>query len=138
MANGIYKVVAKHSGKTLDVNGVSVVDGAIVHQWTYVGGNDQKWQVEGLGGGLYRLAAVHSGKALEVAGTSLADVAQVKQSTWTGGGNQKWKIEDTSGGYYRLVAEHSNKALEVGGGPTSLQDGASVVQYQYGGGDNQR
>jgi hypothetical protein len=27
----------------MDVSGVSTADGANIHQWTYVGGNNQQW-----------------------------------------------------------------------------------------------
>ena len=127
VANGTYRVVAKHSGKVLDVSGVSTADSAIIHQWVYAGGKNQKWQIEGLGGSTYKITAAHSSKVLEVADAPRSDGAPARQSTWTGAGSQKWKIEDTGGGFYRIVAEHSNNALDVSGGPTALQDGANVV-----------
>ncbi|WP_075187774.1 RICIN domain-containing protein [Teredinibacter haidensis] len=46
-----------------------------------------------------------------------------------GGGN-------ASGTYYRLVNRNSNKDLDVNGGSTS--DGASVLQWEWNGGNNQQ
>ena len=34
VANGRYNIVAVHSGKCVDVSGVSATPGALVHQWT--------------------------------------------------------------------------------------------------------
>jgi Ricin-type beta-trefoil lectin domain-like len=39
-----YKVIAKHSGKCLDIAGVSTADGANVQQWSCYGGNNQRWR----------------------------------------------------------------------------------------------
>jgi hypothetical protein len=43
---GYYKIVARHSGKVLDVAGASLAEGAIVHQWTYASDHNQQWKIE--------------------------------------------------------------------------------------------
>jgi elongation factor Tu len=45
VGDGYYKLVAKHSGKVLDVAGISSANGAKLHQWDYVGGDNQKWKL---------------------------------------------------------------------------------------------
>ncbi len=131
-----YSITAKHSGKVVDVSGVSTADGAVVHQWTYVGGNNQKWIMNDLGNGYYSIKAVHSGKALDVRGNSTADRAAVQQSTYTGGDNQQFRLVDVGGGYYQIVAKHSQKCLDVA--DNSLTNGGTIIQWPSHGNDNQK
>ena len=59
---GSYELVARHSGKCLDVSGVSMDDGAPVIQWTCNGGLNQRWTLQPASDGYYNLVAGHSGK----------------------------------------------------------------------------
>jgi Ricin-type beta-trefoil lectin domain-like/Bacterial TSP3 repeat len=43
---GVYQVVNRNSGLSLDVEGISTADGANVHQWSWWGGNNQKWKFD--------------------------------------------------------------------------------------------
>ena len=43
--SGYYQIVTRHSGKTLDVAGISTANGANVHQWASTGGWNQQWLV---------------------------------------------------------------------------------------------
>lgn len=45
VSGATYKITAKHSGKALDVAGRATNAGANVQQWSYNGGNNQKWKV---------------------------------------------------------------------------------------------
>ncbi|XEC93007.1 RICIN domain-containing protein [Paenibacillus tarimensis] len=38
-----YKLIARHSGKAMDVDGAYTADGATIQQWTDTGGNNQQW-----------------------------------------------------------------------------------------------
>ena len=125
MPNGTYRVVARHSGKALDVFGHQTQDGADVIQWAYGGGNNQRWTLTHLGNNVYQIIGVESGKALAVASTSTANGTNVDIRTYTGAGNQRWTISATSGGYFRLSPVSSpNSALDVNGAQTT--DGANV------------
>jgi hypothetical protein len=127
---------AKHSGKVLDVEGVSTANGAKIQQWDYLGGDNQKWRLESVGGGYYRIVAQHSGKVLDVAGISTANGARIQQWDWLGGDNQKWKLEALDDGHYKIVAKHSGKVLDVEG--ISTANGAKIQQWDWLGGNNQR
>ena len=131
-----YSLTAKHSGKVIDVSGISMADGATVHQWTYVGGNNQKWVLTDLNNGYYSVKAVHSGKVLDVRGGSTADGAAIQQSTYTGADNQQFKFIDVGDGYYRIVAKHSQKSLDVAG--YSSANGGAIIQWLTHGNDNQK
>ena len=43
LGDGYFRVTAKHSGKVLDVRGVSTANGAQIQQWDYLGGDNQRW-----------------------------------------------------------------------------------------------
>src|SRR5262245_57980790 len=85
---GAYEIVARHSGKCLDVTGVSLDDGAQIIQWTCNNGLNQRWTLQPTSDGYYLLVATRSGKALDVTGVSLDDGARAIQYTINGGANQ--------------------------------------------------
>jgi endoglucanase len=137
IANGTYRIIARHSGKALDVAAAGTADGSNVHQWSYHGGNNQRWTLTHLGSNVYRITGVGSGKALEVASTSTANGTNVDIRSYTGATNQRWTISATSGGYYRLTpVSGSGSALDVSG--VSTADGANVHQWSWTGGNNQQ
>jgi len=137
IANGTYKIVARHSGKALDVAGWGAANGTNVDQWTYGGGNNQRWTLTHLGGNQYSIVGVHSGKALEVAGSGTSNGTNVQIWTNNSTANQKWTISTTSGGYYRLTPTNATSmSLDVNG--VSSADGANVQIWTYGGGNNQQ
>jgi hypothetical protein len=133
---GIYKIVARHSGRSLNLNGVSMTNGAEFSQWDYVGGANQKFRIEAIAGGAYAIYAVHSNKAVDVLGSSTANLATVGQWDYVHGGNQQWAIIPTGGGYYKIVNNNSGKCLDVEG--SGMGNGALVKQYDYLGGYNQQ
>lgn len=130
LGNGVYRITARHSGKALDVAGSSQADGANVAQYTYGGGNNQKWTVRNEGG-TYSIRAVHSGKALDLNTTN----SDINQWTYSGNTNQKWRIESVGSGYYRIVSTSSGQCIDVVGNSTA--DGAQINQYPCNGANNQ-
>ncbi|MER5832867.1 RICIN domain-containing protein [Streptomyces sp. NPDC002130] len=127
---------AKHSGKVLDVSGISPDNGAPVIQWDWWGGDNQRWRLEALGDGYVRAVAQHSGKVLDVSGISPDNGAPLIQWDWWGGDNQRWRFESVADGVHQLTAKHSGRVLDVSG--ISLDNGAPVIQWDWHGGDNQR
>ena len=135
-AGTYYQVIAKHSGKCLDVSAASLVNGANVQQWACNSGANQRWKLVSMGDGYNQLVAKHSGKCLEVSGASVKNGANVQQWSCTGGDNQRWKLMSMGDGYNELVAKHSSKCAEVDA--ASLLNGANVQQWNCNGGNNQR
>jgi len=133
---GAYELVARHSGKCLDVSGVSMDDGATVIQWTCNGGLNQRWTLQPAADGYYNVVAGHSGKMLDVSGVSTDDGARVIQWPSNGGQNQQWLPQAVGGGYYTLTVRHSGKALDISG--VSTDDGAPAIQWTPNGGANQQ
>ena len=137
ITNGIYKIVARHSGKALDVVGWGTTDGTNVDQWTYGGGNNQRWAITHLGNNQYEIVNLNSGKALDVTAAATTNGTNVEQWIYGGGAHQKWTISATSGGYYRLTPTHATSmCLDVNAASTT--DGANVQIWTYGGGNNQQ
>lgn len=132
-ARGLF---AKHSGKVVDITGISTASGAPAQQWTWWGGGNQRWSFDPVGGGYVRIRAQHSGKVLDVAGISTANGARIIQWDWWGGDNQKFLPEVYGIGELKLTAKHSGKVIEVDG--FSEADGAVIQQWDWWGGANQR
>lgn len=128
VSGGTYQIVAKCSGKSLDVSEWSTAPSAVIHQWTL--GNDQanqKWIVTSTGDGYWYIKSVHSGLSLDIKDWSTADGGQLLQYYWGNQANQKWKIEHMSDGYYKLTNQYSGKVLDVSNSSTA--DGAKVQQW---------
>jgi len=131
-----YRIVAKHSGKVLDVAYKDQDNLANIIQHEWVGGDNQRWKIEPVGSGYYRIVAKHSGKVLDVAYKEQGNLANIIQHEWVGGDNQRWKFESEGNGYYRIIAKHSGKVLDVA---YKDQDNlANIIQHEWVGGDNQR
>ena len=91
MSQGYWRVIARHSGKCLDVSSASTDDGAAIIQWQCHGGGNQQWRVEAVTGG-YQLITGHGGKCLDVSGESANDGGSIIQWSCTGGANQTWLL----------------------------------------------
>uniref|UniRef100_UPI003557714F glycosyl hydrolase family 95 catalytic domain-containing protein n=1 Tax=Glycomyces salinus TaxID=980294 RepID=UPI003557714F len=78
---GFYRLVAKHSGKAVDIEGASAGAGAAAIQWSIHGGDNQQFDFVDAGGGFWRIRARHSGLVLEVSGAGPgADITQQADS----------------------------------------------------------
>ncbi len=136
-ANGTFKIVGRASGKALDANGNGTADGTQIIQWTYGGGNNQRWTLLNRGSNQYSIIGVASGKALDVSGSSTTNGAKVQLWTYGGGNNQKWTFAATTSGYYRVTPVHATGGcLEVTGNSTA--NGALVEFWTYSGGTGQQ
>ncbi|WP_328222536.1 MULTISPECIES: RICIN domain-containing protein [unclassified Streptomyces] len=131
-----YDLVARHSGKCLDISDNSAADSAVAVQYTCIGGLNQQWRLQDAGDGYVRVLAQHSGKCLDVANNSTADGAFVNQYRCGTGTNQQFQFQDQGNGYYRLMARHSGKCLDVSN--ASTVNGARLIQWPCGTGTNQQ
>jgi hypothetical protein len=129
-------VFARHSGRCLDIEGISTANGADAIQWEYWGGGNQQFRIEWIEASHYRLIAEHSGRVIDVEGVSTGNGAQIHQWDWWGGDNQKFRLDPVGHGYYRVTAKHSGRCLDVAG--ISTANGARVIQWDYWGGGNQQ
>lgn len=133
---GTYELIARHSGKCLDVPGESTADAVPITQYSCHGGANQRWRLEPAGDGYVRLIATHSGKALDVYGAWTDDGAPLIQWPTHGGTNQQWQLQSVGSGYYTIAARHSGKMIDVAYASTA--DSSPVNQWPSNGGLNQQ
>ncbi|HVI47180.1 MAG TPA: M57 family metalloprotease [Chitinophaga sp.] len=137
--DGVYKIVSDASGKVVDVDANTIGnDGAIVQQWDWLNGNNQKWQFNYLGNGYYRITSVASGKVLDVDANTIGnDGARVQQWSWLSGDNQQWALRAEANGSYAIISKASGKVLDVDAN-TIGNNGAFIQQWTWLNGANQR
>jgi hypothetical protein len=129
VAGGIYKITARHSGKSFCMRGGTGATGNNVQltQYTYQSGTHQQFKAEA-NGTYFRLTPQHAtGKALDVTGNATADGANIIQYTWSGSNNQQWSFVSIGSGYYQIVSRSSGKCLGVASASTA--DDANVQQF---------
>ncbi len=94
LGDGLYKIIANVSGKSLDVNSFSKDNGARIEQYPYNTTDNQQFiAVTTDLAGCYKLIARHSGKVVEVAGASKDNGAIVQQ--WDNNNQTcgQWKLQ---------------------------------------------
>ncbi len=132
-----FTLVAKHSGKCLDVRGISARPGAVIQQWTCSGENNQKWFLRANHDGSYEIQSAHSRLVLDVAGTSRARGVDVVQWPSAPVATERWRVQTAGNGYDSLIVENSGMCLDVVGGPSATRNGVPTQQWPCIGGDNQ-
>lgn len=90
--DGTYSIIAKHSGKGIDVQDVSMTSGALIQQWDYVDGENQRFILIPTGNGYYKIMAEHSGFILDVSGNTNGE--QLKQWWNHNGANAQWLLKE--------------------------------------------
>ncbi len=129
-------LMARHSGKVLDVAGASTTNGTPIIQFPANGQANQRFRIEPVGNGFVRLVAEHSGLVLDVAGASMDNGAPVIQFPANGQANQHFRLEPVGDGLVRIVAQHSGQVLDVAG--ASTDNGAPIIQFPWNGQANQQ
>jgi hypothetical protein len=133
-------IVAKHSGKCLDVRGgvTATGDGAPVEQWTCSGQANQAWTLQRVGaGGNFEIIASNSGKCLDMYNNGSANGTAIQQMTCTGQSNQLWRLKSLGGGLYQIIAANNPHCLDVTGGPAATGDGVLTELWNCTGEANQ-
>jgi hypothetical protein len=133
LGDGTYKITAVHSGKVVDVSGISKADGANVFQYTYYGTPNQQFIMVPTNNGYYKLIAKHSGKVVEVAGCSAAAEANVQQWSNNGQPCSEWKlvpVGTTNNNFSVLIqAENYSTMKGIQTEPTTDAGGGQNVGY---------
>ncbi len=136
-----YKLVARHSGKVLDVRGGVTSDGAAIQQWDDNSGTNQQWQFVSQADGAYTIVSRNSGKVIDMPSGNDVNGVLMQQYTANGGGNQEWTVVPVGGGYVEIHTAIPNflpRVFDVQGGPTATANGVPVQLYDYVGGANQQ
>jgi hypothetical protein len=130
--SGYYQLLAKHSGKAIDISDASTVNGADALQYSKGTGSNQQFSIQSVGSGYYKIVARHSGKVLAVTSST----SNVEQHAYSGGTMHQWKVELQSDGYYKITNRGTGKSLDVAG--ASTLDKARILQYTYTGAGHQK
>ncbi|UYZ64491.1 RICIN domain-containing protein [Hymenobacter weizhouensis] len=138
VSGGVYRLLARHSNKALDVAYNSAESQATVWQHTVNGDGAQRWVLQLQSDGAYTLTHEGTSMCLDVQGNSADNGALVWQYTANGGDAQRWFIEPTTDGYVKLRHKGTDKVLDVLGGEDRLADGDRVGQWEYKGSRNQQ
>jgi hypothetical protein len=138
-SSGTYKIVARNSGKVMDVYKQQTDNGTQIQQYSYWGGSGQKWTVTDTGSGYYKIIGVQSGKSLDIDYSNGGTANGTKVQLWSywNGASQQFKFAATDSGYYRITPNcATGSCLDVKGKSTA--DRALVQLYQWNGGNNQQ
>jgi hypothetical protein len=137
--NTWYKIVARISGKCLDVNGGGLNTGARLIQYTCHNGDNQHFRFQPNGSGKYYIIAGNSGYCIDQVNASQSTGGQFMQYFCHGGTNQTFDVitgQVGSGFYNQIRVQHSLLNMDVANGSTA--NGAYIVQYLTHGGINQQ
>ncbi|TGE25368.1 hypothetical protein E5K00_09320 [Hymenobacter aquaticus] len=136
--NAWYGVVARGSGRSLDIAGASTEAGAGVVQWEFTHASSQQWRFVRItpGGEYFRLEAKHSTKCLTVEKPD--ENAALVQRPWSGSFYQQWKLVPAGPiGSYELVSRGNDKCAAVAssdkfnGTPIVAQRSANRATQQW-------
>jgi hypothetical protein len=128
------RILNKHSGKVLAVDGMSTANSARVVQFDNTGTGDHAWQLIDKGDGWFLVRNGQSGKVLGVDGMSTENSAHVVQYEDNGTDDHLWTLVDKGDGWFLVRNRHSGKVLGVDG--MSTQNSAQVVQFDDNGTDD--
>ncbi|GGM81226.1 RICIN domain-containing protein [Dactylosporangium sucinum] len=133
-------VVAKHSGKCLDVRGgpAQTANGAVIEQWTCTGESNQNWTLRDMGSGQYEIIAQSSGRCIQSVNAGTTNLTGIEQWDCTGQPHQLWRMENTGAtGEHQFVHVPSGRCLDVTGGPSATGDGVYLELWDCTGQANQ-
>jgi hypothetical protein len=137
----LYHIIAKHSGKCLEVSGSAPGNGIqVIQSDCNQTGENQQWRFTPVEDGYYKILVKHSGKSLDVSGGPYLVHNGIDVKTWDyhGGSNQMWRLIRVEPGFYEIRARHSGRSLYIDGGPGAINSGARAQQWDYTGEDNQK
>ncbi|SHM16741.1 RICIN domain-containing protein [Hymenobacter psychrotolerans] len=112
--NAWYGIVARSSGRSLDVSKASTEAGAAAVQWEFTHPASQQWRFVRItpGGEYYRIEARHSGKCLTV--DKPDENAPLVQRPWSGSFYQQWKLVPSGPiGSVQLVVRGNEKCAAI-------------------------
>jgi hypothetical protein len=122
-------LIARNSGKCVDVPNQSLWQGIALAQYTCNGGNNQKWWFKSVGSGYYQLVGRGSSLCLQ------ENAANVTQENCGSATSQQWSVE-ASGSYWLVKARATGECLDVNGASTA--NSAAIITYTCNGATNQQ
>jgi hypothetical protein len=137
-ASAALPIVAKHSGKCLDIAGGpgATQDGAPAEQWECTGATNQNWTLLNVGGRL-QIIAEHSGKCLIAQGS--VDGTALQQTTCNQNDTSQLWVQQSAGasGEFKFLQVRSGRCFEVDGGTQATGNGPLIKLKACNGAANQ-
>ena len=133
---GYFRVVAKHSGKCLDVPDENTANSVQIIQYDQKESFNQQWHLVADEDEYYNVVARHSSKCLDVSDRNTENHAAIIQYDCNGADNQKWGFLPDGNGCFTIVSKLSGKCLDVESG--AYENGAPIIQFERTEGDNQK
>jgi len=127
---GLHRLIAKHSGKVIDVQYGGMDNGVNIWQWPINNDGAQHWEITHIADGYYSFKNQKTGKFMGVENAGTTNGTNVRQWEWTGTCAQLWQILNVETGYYKLVNKCSNRVIDVEGGVGATQDGANIQIWE--------
>lgn len=130
-----YFIRSKSSGLYTDIYNQNMAENTPIHQWTYHGGNTQRWVFTSLGDGTFTIHSANSSTKyyLGVSGDSTANNQAIVLRTGTVTDGMKWKIAKTSSGAYKLIpltGEANGRVLTLENGTLGIANSNGNVLQQ--------
>ena len=134
-----FKLVAKPSGKVIEIIRGLQKKGASLQPAEYTGSEHQKFLLFSTAADQneWFIIAKHSGKVLEVFDNNQENEAILQQSDYNGKDNQKFIVEPVEDGYFRIMAKQNGKSVFLLEKPESSkkasknsQTGQIIVQQE--------
>ncbi|GAA4374329.1 hypothetical protein GCM10023186_05800 [Hymenobacter koreensis] len=125
-------VVARSSGRALDILGASAENGAPAVQWEFTQAHSQQWRFVRVtaGGEWFRIEVRHNGKCLTV--EKPTENAPVVQRPFSGGVYQQWKLVPAGpAGSMQLVNKGNEFCLAASA--ADKNNGVTIVAQRYQG-----
>ncbi len=139
---GTYFLRSGHYNKYMQVDNDEAPsysrDGAVIEQWTFDGGNYQKWNIAYVSCGYYKILSAINGYAITVppGDETNEDVCLVLKPD-EGSANQLWRITQTTHGYYKIKAKSSEDytskdlVMRVNTKGLHTENGLNIMQMPY-------
>lgn len=122
-----YHITARHSGKALNVDKRSKLNGANIIQYFVTGQTNDNWRLAATDNNYFHIINENSQLAINIEGESTANGGNAEQQRATADStSDDWCFLDAGAGYYHIQARHSGKVLAVAG--DSTLDTANVEQ----------
>lgn len=122
---GVYgMLVARHSGKAIEVADASLDDGARLVQADKTGAANQLFRFSEAAPGFYSIAALHSDKVLQVAD----DLEPVRQFGRTVEERQEFSVA-RAGDFFVVTNRLSGRVLDIRG--ASKENGIELIQFPF-------
>ena len=139
VADGVYLIKARHSGKALDLTAGNQANGTQLQQWAADPNNaNQRWRLTRQSDGSYEVAlASNAAKVVDANQSSTANGTKVQLWDDNNSNAQRWVLVATDSGYYQVQSKLASTAVwDVSNVSTS--DGAKIHLWTWSNTTNQQ